>query len=155
MKHTNMQLRSIGVKTVATKLLGSPFITRENYAFYRLIEVCEGSPAQTWADNSEDDYTNRIKMEMPFFDGQNVEAFAERLSRYLVLTGRTKEKSRVEANLIEQGLRDKDLQDRVCKVLKTSKSLKGFLWRSAEAVPSCRDKSDRDWRISQGTAPAI
>ena len=66
-------------------------------------------------------------MEIPSFDGRKVEAFAERFGRYLVLTGRTKAKSRVKANLIVQGIKDKGLQDRVSKVLKSSRSLEDFL----------------------------
>ena len=45
----------LGVKTVRTKPLGSPFLNREHSAFDRLIEVCEGLPAHTWADDSEED----------------------------------------------------------------------------------------------------
>ena len=66
----------LGIKTVARKPFGSPFVTGEDSTFDRLIEVCKGSPAHTWGDDSEDDDTNGIKMEIPPFDGRNVEAFA-------------------------------------------------------------------------------
>ena len=93
MKHTRMGLKRRGSKTFAWKPLGSPFLTRENSAFDRLVDVCEGTPSRTWADDHEDDDTNRIKMEIPCFNGQNVEAFAQRFGQHLVLTGRTKAKS--------------------------------------------------------------
>ena len=93
MKQTKMELKRLGVKAVASKPLGSPFVTCKKSAFDRLIEVCEGSPAQTWANDSEGDDTNGIKMEISSFDGRNVEAFAEGFGRYFVLTGRTKLKS--------------------------------------------------------------
>ena len=122
-KNTTTELKTLGVKTVGAKPLGSLFVTRENSAFDRLIEVCEGFPAHAWADDSEDDDTNGIKLEIPSFDGRNVEAFAERFGRCLVLTGRTKAKTRVKANPIVQGIADKDLQHRVSIVLKFSRSL--------------------------------
>ena len=127
MKHTKMELKRLGVKTVATKPLRSPLVTRKNSAFDRLIEVCEGSPSHTWADDSEEDDTNGIKIELPSFDGRNVEAFAKRFDRHWVLTGSTKAKSPVKANLIIQGIKDKDLHDLLRRVLNTSKSLEDFL----------------------------
>ena len=75
-------------------------MTRENSGFDRLNEVCEGWPADTWVEDSEDDDTNTIKMGVPSFESRSVEAFAERFGRYWVLTVRTKAKSRVKANLI-------------------------------------------------------
>ena len=90
MKHTKMELKRLGVNTVTSKPLGSPFVTRENSAFDRLMEVCERSAKHTWDNDSEDDDTHGIKMEIPSFNGQNKEAFAERFGRYLVLTRRTK-----------------------------------------------------------------
>ena len=135
LKHTKMEWKKLDVMTVGTKPLGSPFVTRENSAFGRLIEVCEGSPAHTSADDSEDDGTNSIKMKNPSFDGRNVEAFAERFGRYLVLMGMTQAKSRVKANLIVQGIVDKDVQDRVSKVLKSSRSLEDFLGSLQKLYP--------------------
>ena len=88
-KHTKMELNRLGGKMVATKPFGSRFVTRESSSFNRLIEVCEGAPAHTWADDHKDDDTNGIIMKIPSFDGRNVEAFAERLGRYSVLLGRT------------------------------------------------------------------
>ena len=90
MKHTKMDPKRLGVKMLALRPLGNLFVTRENSAFDRLMEICEGLPALTWADDSDDDDTNGIKMEIPSLDGRNVEAFAERFGRYLVLMGRTK-----------------------------------------------------------------
>ena len=124
--HTKTEVKKLGVKMVGTKPLGSPFVTLENAAFDRSIEVREGSPAHIWANDSEDDNTSGIKMEIPSFNGLNVEAFAERFGRYLFLKGRANEKSRVKANLIVQGIKHKDLQNRVSKVLESSRSLEYF-----------------------------
>ena len=134
-KKTKTELKTLGVKTVGAKHLGSLFVTRENSAFDRLIEVCEGLPAHALADDSEDDDTNGIKMEIPSFDGRNSEAFAERFGRCLVLTGRTKAKTRVKANLIVQGIKNNDLQDRVSIVLKSSRSLEDFLGSLQKLYP--------------------
>ena len=90
MKQTRVDPKRLGVKTLALKPLESLFVTRENSAFDRLMEICEGLPALTRADDSEDDDANDITMEIPSFDSRNVEAFTERFGRYLVLTGRTK-----------------------------------------------------------------
>ena len=133
--HIRTELKKLGVKMVGTQPLGSPFVTRENATFDRVIEVCEGSPPHTWADDSEDDNTSEIKIEIPSLDSRIVEAFAEGFGRYLVLTGRTKAKSRVKANLIVQGIKDKDLQDRVCKVLKSSRSLEDFVGSLQKLYP--------------------
>ena len=61
------------------------------------------------------------------FDGRNVEKYAEQFDRYLVLTGKAKAKDRVKANLIVQGIKDPDLQERVSKLLKKATSFENFL----------------------------
>ena len=73
-----------------------------------------------WSDDSEEDKTNALKMEIPPFDGRKVEKYAEKFGRYLVLTGKAKGKDRVKARLIVQGIKDPELQERVSKLLKTS-----------------------------------
>ena len=66
----------------------SPFVTRESSALATLTEVCGGVNKYEWSDDSEDDKTNALKMEIPPFDGRNVEKYAEKFGRYLVLTGK-------------------------------------------------------------------
>ena len=127
MKHTIMELKRLGMKRASSKPLASPFVNRQNSAFDRLMEVCECSPTHNWADDSEDDDTNNIKMEIPSFDGRKLSAFAETFVRYFVLTAVMRTQSTVKANLIEHGIMDKDLQDRVSTPLKTSNGLGDFL----------------------------
>ena len=98
----------------------SPFVTRESSAFATLTEVCGGVNKYEWSDDSEEDKTNALKMEVPPFDGRNIEKYAEKFGRYLVLTGKAKAKDRLKANLIVQGIKDPELQERVSKLLKTA-----------------------------------
>ena len=51
----------------------SPFVTRESSAFATLAEVCGGVNKYEWSDDSEGDKTNALKIEIPPFDGRNVE----------------------------------------------------------------------------------
>ena len=64
----------------------SPFVTRESSAFATLTEVCGGVNKYEWSDDSEEDKTHALKMEIPPFDGRNSEKYAEKFGRYLVLT---------------------------------------------------------------------
>ena len=75
-------------------------------------------------------------MEIPPFDGRNVEKYAEKFGRYLVLTGKTKAKDRVKANLIVQGIEDSELQERVSKLLKSATSLEDFLKKLLDLYPT-------------------
>ena len=135
MKHIKTELKRVGGKTFATKPLARPFVTRQKSAFDQLTEVCEGSPAHTWTNDLENDDANGITMEVPSFDGRNVDAFAETFGLFFVLTGTTMAKSRVKANLIVQSFKDRDLQHQVCKVLKTSTSLEDFLGNLQKLYP--------------------
>ena len=114
----------------------SPFVTRESSAFATLTEVCGGVNKYEWSDYSEDDKTHALKMEIPPFDGRNVERYAEKFGRYLVLTGKTKAKDRVKANLIVQGIKHPELQERVSKLLKSAKSFEDFLKKIQELSPT-------------------
>ena len=89
-----------------------------------------------WSDDSEDDKTNALKMKIPPFDGRNVEKYAEEFGRYLVLTGQTKAKDRVKANLILQGIKDRELQERVSKLLKSATSFEDFLEKLQDLYPT-------------------
>ena len=100
----------------------SPSVTVESSAFATLTEVCGGVNKYEWSNDSEGDKTNTLKMEIPAFDGRNVEKYAEKFGRYPVLTGKTKAKERLKANLIVQGIKDPELQERVSKLLKSATS---------------------------------
>ena len=113
----------------------SPFVTRESSAFATLTEVCGGVNRYELLDDSEDDKTNALKMEIPPFDGRNVDKYAENFGRYLVLTGKTKAKDRVKANLIVQGIKDPELQEGVSKLLKSATSFEDFLKKLQDLYP--------------------
>ena len=114
----------------------SPFVTRESSAFATLTEVCGGVNKYEWSDDSEGDKTNALKMEIPLFNGRNVEKYAERFGRYLVLTGKAKAKDRVKGNLIVQGIKDPELQERVCKLRKTATGFEDFLKKLQDLYPT-------------------
>ena len=114
----------------------SPFVARESSAFAMLTEVCGGVNKYEWSDDSEDDKTNALKMEIPPFNGRNVEKYAEKCGRYLVLPGKTKAKDRVKANLIVQGIKDSELQERVSKLLKSATSFEEFLKKLQDLYPT-------------------
>ena len=114
----------------------SPFVMRESSAFATLTEVCGGVNKYEWSDDSEGDKTNALKMEIPPFDGRNVEKYAEKFGRYLVLTGKTKGKERVKANLIIQGSKDSELHERVSKLLKSAASFEDFLKKLQDLYPT-------------------
>ena len=114
----------------------SPFVTRESTAFATLTELCPAVNKYEWSDESEDDKTNTLKIKIPPFDGRNVEKYAENFGRYLVLTGKTKAKDRVKANLIVQGIKDSELQERVSKLLKSATSFEYFLKKLQDLYPT-------------------
>ena len=114
----------------------SPFVTRESSAFATLTEVCGGVNKYEWWNDSEEDKTNALKIEIPPFDGRNVAKYAEEFGRYLVLTGKAKAKDRVKANLIAQGIKDPELQERISKLLKTATSFEDFLKKRQDLYPT-------------------
>ena len=75
-------------------------------------------------------------MEIPPFDGRNVEKYAEKFGRYLVLSGKAKAKDRVKANLMVQGIKDPEVQERVSKLLKTGTSFGDFLQNLQDLYPT-------------------
>ena len=114
----------------------SPFVTRESSAFATLTEVCGGVNKYEWSDDTKEDKTNALKMEIPPLDGRNVEKYAEQFGRHLVLTGKAKAEDRVKANLIVQGIKDPELQERVSKLLKTATSLGDVLKKLEDLSPT-------------------
>ena len=113
----------------------SPFVTRESSAFATLTEVCGGLNKHEWTDDSGEDTTHALKMEIPPFDGRNVKKYAEQFGRYLVLTCKAEAKDRVKANLIVQGIKDPDLQERVSKLLKKATTFEDFLNKLQDLYP--------------------
>ena len=124
---TSEDIRRMPTSSCSPSTKKSPFVTRESSAFATLTEVCGGVNKYEVSDDSEEDKTNALKMEIQPFDGRNVKRYAEKFGRYLVLTGKAKAKDRVKANLIVQGIKDPELQERVCDLLKTATSLEDFL----------------------------
>ena len=114
----------------------SPFVTRESSAFATLTEVSGGVNKYEWSDDSEEDKTNALKLEIPPFDGRTVEKYAEKSGRFLVLTGKAKGKDRVKANLIVQGITDPELQERVSELLKTAICFEDFLKKLQDLYPT-------------------
>ena len=104
----------------------NPFVTRESSAFATLTEVCGGMNKHEWSEDSEEDTTHALKMEITPFDGRNVEKYAEKFERYLVLTGKAITKGRVKANVIVQGIKDPEHQEQVSKLLNKATSFEDF-----------------------------
>ena len=114
----------------------SPFVVRESSAFATLNEVCGGMNELEWSHDDEEDTIHALKMEISPFDGRNVQKYAEAFGRYLVLTGKVKAKVRVKANLIVQGIKHPDLQERVSKLLKKATSFEDFLSKLQDLYPT-------------------
>ena len=89
-----------------------------------------------WSDDSEEDTTHALKMEIPPLDGRNVEKYAQNFGNSLVLTGKAKAKDRVKANLIVQGIKDPELQKRVCRLLKKATSFEDPLSKVQDLYPT-------------------
>ena len=89
-----------------------------------------------WSDDSEEDTTHALKMGIPPLDRRNVEKYAKKIERYLVLTGKVKAKDRMRADLIEQGIKDPELQGRVSKLLKKATSVEEFLSKLQDLYPT-------------------
>ena len=131
-------IRRMPTSSLSPPTKKSPFLTRESSALATLTEVCGGMNKHEWSDDSEEDTTHALKMEIPPFDGRNVEKYAENFGRYLVLTGKAKPKDRVKANLIVQGIKDAELQERVSELLKTATSFEDFLRNLHDLYPMLR-----------------
>ena len=114
----------------------TPFVTPESSGFATLTEVCGGVNKYEWSEDSEEDQTNVLKMEIPLFHGRNVEKYAEQFGGYRVLTGKAKAKDRVKANFIVQGIKGPELQERVSKLLKTATSFEDLLKKPQDLYPT-------------------
>ena len=133
---TSKDVRGMPTSSRSPPTKKSPFVTRESSAFATLREVRGGVNKYEWSDDSEEDKTNALKLEIPPFNGRNVEKYAEQLGRYLVLTCKAKAKDRVKANHIVQGIKDPELQERVSKLLKTATSFEDVLKKLQDLYPT-------------------
>ena len=68
----------------------SPFVPRSVKAFERLKESCNENMGLTeWSDEDDEDKTeSSMKMEIPAFEGKDVERLSVTFARYLLLTGK-------------------------------------------------------------------
>ena len=133
---TSEDIRRMQTSSRSPPTKKSPFFRGESSAFATLTEVCGGMNKHEWSGDSEEDTTRALKMEIPPFDGRNVEKYAEKFGRYLVLTGKAKAKDGVEANLIVQGIKDPEHQERVSNLLKTATSFEVFLRKRQDLYPT-------------------
>ena len=89
---TSENIRPMPTSSRSPPTKKSPFVTRESSAFAALTVVCGGVTKHEWSDDSGEDKTNALKMEIPLFHGRNVERYAEKFGRYLYSLARPKPK---------------------------------------------------------------
>ena len=133
---TSEDIRRMPTSSCSPPIKKSLFVTRESSAFATLAEVFGGVNKYERSDDSEEDKTNALKMEIPPFDERSVEKYAKKFGRYLVLTGKAKAKDRVKANLIVQGTKDPELQEKVSTLLQTSTSFEYLLKKLQDLYPT-------------------
>ena len=109
----------------------SPFVPRSVQAFERLKESCNDCMGLTeWSDDDDEDKTEScMKMEIPAFEGKDVERFSVRFARYLLLTGKHQCKDKVKAALLIEVIKKRDIKLRAENSLKKVKSLEDFFDR--------------------------
>ena len=133
---TSEDIRCMPISSCSPPTKKSPFITRASSAFATLTEVCRSMNKHGWSDDSEEDTTHALKMEIPPSDGRNVEKYAEKFGRCLVLSGTAKAKDGVKANFIVQGIKDPEIQERVSKLLKRATSFEDFRRKLQDLYPT-------------------
>ena len=138
MSKTSKDIRRMPTSSRSHPTTKSRFVTRQSSALATLDKVCGGMKKLEWLDDDEEDTTDALKMEIPLSDGRNVGKYAEHFGRYLVLTAKAKAKDRPKANLIGQGIRDPDLQERVSKMLKKATSFEDFLSKLQDLYPTLK-----------------
>ena len=83
-----------------------------------------------WSDDDDEDKTeSSMKMEIPAFEGKDVERFSVTLARYLLLTGKHQCKDKVKAALLLEGIKKPNVKLRAENCLKKAKSLEDFFDR--------------------------
>ena len=100
-------------------------------AFQRLKESCtESMGFNEWSDEDDEDQTkSTMKMEIPAFEGKDVEGFPVTFARYLLLKGKHQCKDKVKAAILVEGIKKADVKFRAENCLKKAKSLEDFFDR--------------------------
>ena len=100
-------------------------------AFERLKESCtESMGFNEWSDDDDEDQTkSTMKMEIPTFEGKDVERFSVTFGRYLLLKGKHQCKVKVKAALLVGGIEKSDVKLHAANCLKKAKSLEDFFDR--------------------------
>ena len=104
------------------------FVPQSVKAFERLKESCNEHMGLTeWSDDDDEDKTERsMKIEIPAFEGKDVERFSVTFARYLLFTGKHQCKDKVKAALLIEGIKKPDVKLRAQNCLKKAKSLEDF-----------------------------
>ena len=81
-------------------------------AFERLKESCNENMGLTeWSDDHDEDKTeSSTKMEIPAFEGKDIQRFSVTFARYLLLTGKHQCKDKVKAALLIEGIKKPDVK---------------------------------------------
>ena len=135
----------------------SAFVQRGVNAFERLKESCNGNMGLTeWSDDHDEDKTeSSMKMEIPAFEGKDVERFSLTFARYLLLTGKHQCKDKVKPALLIEGIKIPDLKLRAGNCLKKAKSLEDLFDRLQQLYPEIEtDLSPRGELAKIGHLPA-
>ena len=133
---TSEDIRRMPTSSPSPSTEKSSFVMRESSAFAMLTEVYGGVNKYELSDDSEEDKTNALKMEIPLLGGRNVEKYAEKFGRYQLLTDKAKAKDRVKANLIVQGIKDPEPPGGVSKLLKTATSFENLSKNLQQLYPA-------------------
>ena len=106
-------------------------------AFERLKESCNENMGLTeWSNDDDEDKTeSSMKMEIPAFEGKDVERFSVTFARYLLLTGKHQCKDKVKVALLIGGINKPDVKFRAENRLKKAKSLEDFFDRLQRLYP--------------------
>ena len=83
-----------------------------------------------WSDDNDEDKTeSSMKMEIPAFEGKDVERFSVTFARYLLLTGKHQCKDKGKAVLLIEESKKPDVKLRAENCLKKAKSSEDFFDR--------------------------
>ena len=135
----------------------SPIVPRSVKAFKRLKESRNENMGLTeWSDDDHEDKTkSSMKMEMPAFEGKDVERFSVTFARYFLLTGKHQCKDKVKAALLIEGSKKPDVKLRAENCLKRAKSLEDFFNRLQRLYPEIETDLSRIGQLAKiGHLPA-
>ena len=135
----------------------SAFVPQSVTALERLKESCnESIGLSEWSDDDEEGKTeSSMKMEIPAFEGKDVERFSVTFAGCLLLTGKHQCKDKVKAPLLIEGIKKPDVKLRAENCLKKAKSLEDFFDRLQRFYPEIEtDLSLRGELAKIGHLPA-